>query len=66
MLRDFVEVLWLFDGYLPPHARERMLPTATTELVIDLHDGATASCAATVAGPHSQHWCSKLLLPPRL
>jgi AraC-like DNA-binding protein len=56
ILGDFVELLWLFDGYLPPHARERMLPTATAELVIDLHDGITASHAATVSGPHSEHW----------
>jgi len=56
ILRDFVELLWLFDGYVQPHARERMLPMATTELVIDLRGGTPASDAATVAGPHSEHW----------
>lgn len=56
VLRDFVELLWLFDGYVQPHARERMLPMATTELVIDLRADMPASHAATVAGPHSEHW----------
>jgi AraC-like DNA-binding protein len=55
-LREFVELLWLFDGYVQPHAQERLLPMATTELVIDLRPGAAASEAATVAGPASQHW----------
>jgi AraC-like DNA-binding protein len=56
ILRDFVELLWLFDGYVQPHARERLLPMATTELVIDLREGTPAKDAATVAGPHSEHW----------
>lgn len=56
MLGEFVEMLWLFDGYVQPHAQERMLPTATTELVIDLREVAKASTIATVAGPHSEHW----------
>lgn len=56
ILRDFVELLWLFHGHVQPHARERMLPMATTELVIDLRDSMPTSPAATVAGPHSEHW----------
>jgi AraC-like DNA-binding protein len=56
VLGEFVELLWLFDGYIQPHAQERMLPTATTELVIDLRCNAKASEAALVAGPHSEHW----------
>jgi AraC-like DNA-binding protein len=56
VLNDFVEMLWLFDGYVQPHAWERMLPMPTTELVIDLRAGAPAAHAATVAGPHSEHW----------
>ncbi|HUN27983.1 MAG TPA: DUF6597 domain-containing transcriptional factor [Steroidobacteraceae bacterium] len=55
-LAKFVERFWLYEGYVPPHAQERMLPTATTELVIDLRCDARASRAATVVGPHSEHW----------
>lgn len=55
-LREFVELLWLFDGYVQPHAQERLLPMATTELVIDLRSTTAASHAATVAGPASEHW----------
>ncbi|HTW38391.1 MAG TPA: helix-turn-helix transcriptional regulator [Steroidobacteraceae bacterium] len=55
-LSEFVELLWLFDGYVQPHAEERLLPMATTELVIDLRSAAAASDAATVAGPASEHW----------
>jgi len=55
-LGEFVELLWLYDGYIVPHAHERLLPMATTELVIDLRSATRASEAATVAGPHSQHW----------
>ena len=49
-------MLWLYDGYAQPHAHERLLPMPTTELVIDLRDGRPVSHAATVAGPHSEHW----------
>jgi AraC-like DNA-binding protein len=56
ILKDFVGKLWLFEGYVQPHARERMLPLPTTELVIDLREAMPASHAATVAGPHSEHW----------
>jgi AraC-like DNA-binding protein len=55
-LREFVELLWLFDGYVQPHAHERLLPMPTTELVIDLREGTAAAEATTVAGPHSEHW----------
>jgi AraC-like DNA-binding protein len=56
ILKDFIERLWLFEGYVQPHARERMLPLPTTELVIDLREAMPAAHAATVAGPHSEHW----------
>ncbi len=55
-LGRFVELLWLYDGYVQPHAEERLLPMPTTELVIDLRAGTPASRAATVAGPHSEYW----------
>ncbi len=40
-LSDLVEVLWSCHGDPPPHAKERILPTGTLEMVIDLEpDGA--------------------------
>lgn len=37
-LRDFVSDFWLYDGYTPPHRRERILPSGTIELVINLRE----------------------------
>jgi len=54
-LSNFVELFWLFDRYAVPHAREQLLPGATTELVIDLRPAAQGSGSALVAGPHSEH-----------
>src|SRR5262249_13674230 len=55
VLGQFVELLWLFDGYVVPHAEERLMPMATTELVVDLREGAKGSTASVVAGPHSEY-----------
>ncbi len=38
-LADFVESFWLYEGAAPRHARERLLPTGGSELVIDLKHG---------------------------
>lgn len=35
-LAEFVESIWLYDGYAPPHAMERVLPSGTIEIVINL------------------------------
>jgi AraC-like DNA-binding protein len=35
-LSDFVDVLWLYEGYDVPHARERLLPDGSVELVVNL------------------------------
>jgi AraC-like DNA-binding protein len=56
VLGKFVELLWLYDIPARTHAQERMLPTATTELVIELAGGTANSPGALVVGPHSQHW----------
>lgn len=56
VLGQFVELLWLYEGYVLPHAQECLLPTPTTELVIDLRGDACPARATTVVGPHSQHW----------
>jgi len=53
-LREFIELLWLYDGYVVPHAQERLLPGATTELVFDLRAGVSGAAGAVVAGPHSR------------
>jgi len=36
-LRPFVESLWYFTGDMP-HARERILPTGTMQLLVNLHE----------------------------
>lgn len=37
-LVDFVEDFWLYDGYTPPHSNERILPSGTMELVVNLRE----------------------------
>lgn len=37
-LSDFVKLFWFYEGYDPPHEMERILPTGTTELIINLRD----------------------------
>ena len=51
-LCEFVDFLWTYDGYLPPHARERLLPTGTTELVFTKDAGGGVS--GGIAGPRSE------------
>jgi AraC-like DNA-binding protein len=53
-LSDFVELLWLFDKPAPSHGSERVLPTGTVELVINLGDSSAGGFEAIVAGPHSR------------
>src|SRR5687767_12431933 len=35
-LSDLVSMFWLAEDYAPPHPRERVLPTGTVELVVNL------------------------------
>jgi AraC-like DNA-binding protein len=37
-LSDFIENMWLYDGYSCLHARERIFPSGTFELVFNLRD----------------------------
>jgi AraC-like DNA-binding protein len=37
-LSEFVELLWLYEGYHQPHQMERLLPDGSMELVINLND----------------------------
>jgi AraC-like DNA-binding protein len=35
-LSQFVDLLWLYEGYTQPHAKERVLPTGQMQIVINL------------------------------
>src|SRR5262245_12099648 len=48
-LSEFIEVLWLYENPQPSHASERVLPTGTVELVINLHEDAGRSFDSVVA-----------------
>jgi AraC-like DNA-binding protein len=61
-LSDYVELLWLFEQPAPSHASERVLPTGTTELVINL-GGGDRSFDAVVAGPHSRYFTLETTRP---
>jgi AraC-like DNA-binding protein len=37
-LSDFVDFLWMSEGYVQPHAAERILPTGRMDLVINLDE----------------------------
>jgi AraC-like DNA-binding protein len=40
-LSDFVELLWLYQGYSQPHDKERLLPDGSMELVVNLNEDET-------------------------
>jgi hypothetical protein len=50
-LSRFVELFWLADGYLAPHAREHLLPTRAAQLVIGLGQGRLSVDGLGGAGP---------------
>ncbi|MBI4752173.1 MAG: AraC family transcriptional regulator [Acidobacteria bacterium] len=37
-LSQFVETIWMFEGHVPQHRRERILPTGVMQMVINLHE----------------------------
>jgi len=51
-LSEFVDSFWICEGYAPPHSRERLLPTGTTELVFTVD--ANGRVASGVAGARSE------------
>lgn len=65
ILQPFVDILWFYDSYIPSSRAERILPTGTAELVINVHggllrvaDGHAPQCfrsfrGAVVCGPHT-------------
>jgi len=52
-LSEFIELLWFFENAAPSHGSERVLPTGTVELVINLRENTARSFDAVIAGPHS-------------
>lgn len=63
-LSEFIENFWLYQGYSSPHAKERILPSGTFELVFNLaedelriyatdHDGCRRFSGAIVSGPYA-------------
>jgi AraC-like DNA-binding protein len=51
-LAEFVDFLWISEGYVQPHARERLLPTGRMELVFTLD--ADGRAASAVVGARSE------------
>jgi AraC-like DNA-binding protein len=52
-LADFVDLLWLVGAPAPAHGRERLLPTGTMQLVIDLRQTSSLHIPL-LCGPHSE------------
>lgn len=67
-LSDFVELFWYYEGVAASHARERLMPTGTVELVIGLQDDTgriyprdrdddpLVFRGPVVAGPHAEYF----------
>ena len=48
-LGDFVELFWLYESLALPHAQERLMPSGTFELVINLREN-----ESIFVGAHSE------------
>lgn len=51
-LSPFVDIFWTVDGHTQPHARERVLPTGTTQLVFNVSPNGRPE--SIVVGPRSE------------
>jgi AraC-like DNA-binding protein len=51
-LSEFVDFFWTYEGYAPAHRAERLLPTATSELVFSVDGNGRDSCG--ISGVRSQ------------
>lgn len=51
-LSDFVDCLWIYEGYVQPHAQERVLPTGSMDLVFTI--GADGRAGSWVVGARSE------------
>ena len=49
-LSEFVELLWLYEGYQQPHEKERLLPDGSMELAINLKEDLTRVYDRTTPG----------------
>jgi hypothetical protein len=38
-LSDFVKIMWYWDGYVQPHAQERLLPDGCMTVAFSLREG---------------------------
>src|ERR1700728_4658405 len=66
-LSQFVHLLWLYEGYKQPHAKERILPTGEMQIVINLledrssvydrddTDRCQTFAGSLLSGAHSQY-----------
>lgn len=66
-LAPFVDILWLYEGYTPSHAKERRLPDGSMELVINLRediirlydpkhpDRFRSVCGCVISGTHTEY-----------
>lgn len=59
-LKNAVEMLWAYDGYKPPHRFDRVFPTGTVELLLNLTDGRLC-CHDPATGTVRGEWCGLLL-----
>src|SRR5215831_7915815 len=67
-LADFVEKIWFYEGYVRPHAKERLLPDGSSELIVNLTEDEVRVWdrrdtsqyerldGATLVGPHSRYF----------
>jgi AraC-like DNA-binding protein len=62
-LADFVNLFWFYERPALPHARERLLPTGTVELVFNLRDDSLRVCDGQ-APDRCQHFPGALLCGP--
>lgn len=65
-LSQFVDCFWFYDGYVQPHAKERLLPDGSTGLVVNLrednvrvydredHNRLQKLSGSVICGPHSE------------
>ena len=60
-LAEFVDFFWSYEGYAPPHDRERLLPTGTSELVFRLD--ASGHATAGITGARSESVLLDTLTP---
>jgi len=51
-LADFIELIWISEGYAPPHAQERLMPQPAMSLVITFNGNGATWCGVT--GPRTE------------